>query len=89
MKKIMLTLCVLGLVVGTAMQCVGCAAPDASKSTLQKAGYTDIRIEGWAPLQCSDDDTYSTGFRAKNPRGDVVEGVVCCGAFSKACTIRF
>lgn len=42
----------------------------------------------WAPLSCSNSDTYSTGFAATNPAGQPVSGVVCCGVL-KSCTVRF
>ena len=68
---------------------VACTAPDSSRETLQKAGYENIEITGYAPLNCGEDDTFSTGFTATNPKGEVVEGVVCCGLITKKCTIRF
>lgn len=66
-----------------------CTNNSATISALSKAGYTDIETTGWSPFVCGDDDTYETGFRAKNPSGDVVEGTVCCGVIAKGCTIRF
>ena len=66
-----------------------CSTSDRSSETLKKAGYSDIETTGWAPLTCSNDDTYSTGFVATNPAGDKVDGVVCCGLLTKNCTIRF
>ena len=67
---------------------VACSAPDASTDALRAAGYTDIRMTGWAPLSCGGDDTYSTGFSARNPAGEMASGVVCCGMLFKGCTIR-
>ena len=67
---------------------LACSAPDASREALVKAGYTDIETGGWTPMACSDSDTFTTTFRAKNPAGGQVEGVVCCG-WMKRCTIRF
>ena len=68
---------------------MGCADDTSTTETLRKAGYTDISTTGWAPFTCAEEDTFSTGFIAKNPRGVQVEGVVCCGLVVKACTIRF
>jgi hypothetical protein len=67
------------------------ACTDSSGATraLKSQGFTDITITGWSPLSCGKDDTTSTGFRAKNARGDTVEGVVCCGLVFKNCTVRF
>jgi hypothetical protein len=67
----------------------GCTDEGSSRSALRKAGYTNIVITGWEPFTCGEDDTFSTGFRAKNPAGTVVSGTVCCGLIAKACTIRF
>lgn len=66
-----------------------CTDEDATKTALRKAGFTDVAVTGWKIFSCGEDDTYSTGFEAKNPNGDVVTGVVCCGLIVKACTIRF
>ena len=81
--KIKLLICLLTMFVPS------CSAPEESKETLEKAGFSDIEITGWIPLQCSKGDTFSTGFKATNPLGKRVEGVVCCGWPTKACTIRF
>ncbi len=67
---------------------VGCTAPTISHKTLDDAGYTDIHAGGWAWLECSGDDMFSTEFRARNVNGKQVDGVVCCGLFLKGCTIR-
>lgn len=61
----------------------------ATVSTLHKAGYSDIRTDGYAWLMCGDGDTYHTAFTAKNPAGETVSGAVCCGMWSKGCTIRY
>jgi hypothetical protein len=53
---------------------IGCTDEANTKRTLESAGYTDIE---------------TTGFRAKNTRGKVVTGTVCCGIWSKGCMIRY
>lgn len=53
-----------------------------------KQGFTDIEATGYEPFVCAEDDSFSEGFRAKNSRGQLVTGVVCCGLF-KRCTVRF
>lgn len=65
-----------------------CSDEDAARRTLLDAGYSDVRTTGWAMLGCGEDDSTSTGFVAKNPKGRRVEGVVCCGFWGKGCTIR-
>lgn len=67
---------------------VGCSAPDRSRQALEDEGYTDIEIHGWSPLTCGQDDKFSTAWTARNVRGRVVSGVVCCGLMAKRCTVR-
>lgn len=68
---------------------IGCTDETNTRRTLDSAGYTDIEVTGYEWLECGKDDTYHTGFRAKNPKGQVVTGTVCCGMWAKGCTIRF
>jgi hypothetical protein len=85
MKKLMtVILVVLGM-----MLLPACANESDSRDALQKAGFTQIEITGWEPFSCGKDDSWSTGFRATNPQGQKVDGVVCCGLVFKSCTIRF
>lgn len=67
---------------------VACEDPSAARITLEKSGYSEIQTTGYVWMACGDDDGTHTGFRAKNPAGNVVEGVVCCG-YGKGCTVRF
>ena len=66
-----------------------CSNSKDARHALESAGYTDIQTTGWSPFSCSEDDTFSTGFIAKNPAGKTVEGTVCSGLFIKGATIRF
>ena len=66
-----------------------CYAPNDSREALQKSGYRNIQIDGWAPFNCGDNDTFSTGFTATNSNGERVSGTVCCGLIFKGCTVRF
>lgn len=66
----------------------GCTDAPHSREVLRKQGFTDVEITGYVWMACSEDDTYHTGFRAKNPQGIEVEGVVCCGLV-KSCTVRW
>lgn len=65
-----------------------CTDDDNTARTLKASGFTDITVTGYEPFGCGQGDTFSTGFRAKNPKGDQVNGVVCCGLL-KGCTVRF
>lgn len=56
--------------------------------TLQAYGFTHIQTTGFEPYACSEDDTFQTGFTARNAQGRTVSGAVCCGMF-KNCTVRF
>lgn len=64
-----------------------CTAPDRSTSALLAAGYTNIEMTGYSFFACSDDDTFSTGFKARGPSGVKVSGTVCSGIL-KGATIR-
>ncbi|MFL5731072.1 MAG: hypothetical protein ACJ75J_16410 [Cytophagaceae bacterium] len=81
MKKIIFTLCLIGLL-------SSCADDKNARRILENNGYKDIRITGYKAYCCSDDDQYSTGFTATNQNGVTVSGCVCTG-FSKGGTIRF
>ena len=72
-----------------ALLLVGCTNESASSHALRSAGFTEYTFTGYEWFACSEDDTYHTGFRAKNPQGEEVTGVVCCGLMFKACTVRF
>lgn len=66
-----------------------CTAPEESRETLRKAGYTDVEIGEDRDLFVCESELAATHFKAKNPLGEVVEGTVCCGVLLKGCTIRF
>ena len=64
-----------------------CSDGPAATKALQGAGYTDIHTTGYAFFGCDEKDTFHTGFIAKGPTGQHVEGVVCSG-WLKGATIR-
>ncbi len=68
---------------------IACTDDDSTRKTLQMHGFTNVQTTGYSPFTCGDNDSFSTGFRATNPSGQVVEGTVCCGLFGKGCTVRF
>lgn len=74
--------------IGLAIALLGCTDPDRAKSVLSKSGYTEVVVTGYSPFSCGEDDSFSTGFRAKNPAGQIVEGTVCSGLIKDG-TIRF
>lgn len=77
-----------GLLVMCFVGFTGCTDDDASREALHKAGFTDVETTGYEVFACSEDDAFHTGFRAKNPQGQIVTGTVCCG-WMKSCTIRW
>ena len=65
-----------------------CSAGPDGEHALTSAGYTDVKLGGYAWFSCSDSDTFASTFTATNPAGAEVSGTVCCG-WMKACTVRF
>lgn len=63
--------------------------PEDARRALENQGFTDITTlgtDGWA---CGKGDAAGREFTARNPLGRMVSGVVCCGAGTKRCTIRW
>lgn len=75
----LLKLCIIAITL------LGCTDEPGARSLLQKSGYTDVTITGHAPFSCWEHETFATGFKAKNGRGETVTGTVCCGL---GCRIR-
>lgn len=82
-------LLVIGFFSCIAISAGGCEDKPKAATVLDNEGYTEVTFTGYKWGACADSDNYHTGFRAKNREGKVVEGVVCCGAFLKSCTIRY
>jgi len=76
------------LIIALAVIALACTDESNTRRTLHSAGFTRVETTGYTPFTCGEHDAFSTGFRATNPTGQVVEGTVCCGLL-KACTIRF
>lgn len=66
----------------------GCTDDVETRRALKAHGFTDVVTQGYAWTGCGEGDYFATQFRAKNPKGENVTGVVCCGAW-KRCTVRF
>ena len=64
-----------------------CTKSDETTRVLEQSGYKNVEITGWRPFSKSKDDTFSTGFRAISPSGQVVTGTVSSGIL-KGSTIR-
>lgn len=65
-----------------------CTRPEQAENVLAQSGYTEIEITGWRPFAAGEGDTFSTGFRAKAPNGQIVTGTVTSGIL-KGATVRF
>jgi hypothetical protein len=76
-------------IVFVAMLAPACTNEGGTTRTLHRHGFTDIQVGGYDPWSCGNDDTSSTSFVATNPAGIRVRGTVCCGLFTKSCTVRF
>jgi len=68
---------------------VSCTNSENVSKFLDNEGYTEIQMTGYNWLSCSKDDWYHTGFKARNIKGNLVEGTVCEGLLFKGKTIRF
>lgn len=65
-----------------------CSDADTARRAAESSGLTEVQTTGYRVFGCSDDDTFHTGFTAKNANGKHVSGVVCSGWF-KGATVRF
>lgn len=81
MKKLLLLLSMLVV--------SGCTSEADAFRALEAEGYKDIQITGYNFFACSKDDTFQTGFTAKNKDGRTVTGTVCSGLLFKGATIRY
>ena len=71
--------------------CTSCTSSDdfeKGKKQLEQQGYNKVENTGWAAFCCSDEDSFSTGFKAKDKQGRTVKGCFCGGVL-KGVTIRF
>lgn len=59
-----------------------------AKKQLEAQGYTEIVNTGIDVFCCGENDSFSTGFKAKDKLGNQVSGCVCSGLL-KGITIRF
>jgi len=57
----------------------GCTNSNKAQRVLEANGYTQIQYTGYRFFMKSDNETFSTGFRAKSPSGKIVTGAVTSG----------
>lgn len=72
-----------------ALSLTSCTDNANAERILKANGFTQIEMTGYSWIACSEDDTFSTGFKAVGPTGIKVEGAVCSGFLFKNSTIRF
>lgn len=84
MKRLLLIL----FVAATLGACTSSSDEENGIQQLKNMGYTDIKVTGYTMFCCSDEDTFKSGFTAKDKNGNKVEGCFCSGYF-KGVTIRF
>jgi len=65
----------------TVISCTSRNDFNEGKRQLEQMGYTDIENTGFSPLCKGDDDTFSTGFKAKDKNGTIVKGCFTSGIF--------
>ena len=68
---------------------VGCTSKEDANRALKSQGFTNIKVTGYNPLACSQDDFYHTSFTALNTKGEHISGTVCSGLIFKNATIRY
>lgn len=72
--------------------CMATDDKDAPLRALRNAGFRDAVVErsdfAWPLSGCGEDDAAAHTVSAVNPAGQRVQLLVCCGVWSKACTIR-
>lgn len=86
MKKILSSLTVV--VISSLCSCSSNNDFNKGKQQLKNQGYTNISNTGYSFFCCSEEDTFSTGFKATDKNGNKVTGCFCSGLL-KGITIRF
>lgn len=73
-----------------ALSAIACGEPsyEPQHRSLDALGFTNVHIEGISWYGCAKDEI-GYHFTATNAREKPVSGVVCCGFWVKACTVRF
>lgn len=77
------------LIIGFIVLLTSCTNEKHADEALNALGFTEIRYTGYDLFACGQDDFYSTGFVAKNIKGDIVSGTVCSAFIFKKSTVRF
>lgn len=81
-------LCIILLTTIVSVSCTSTSDFQKAKQKLEQQGYTEVEKTGYDWFCCGEDDSFSTGFKAKDIEGNVVTGCICSGVM-KGSTIRF
>lgn len=85
-KKMKIKIFILILLLISSCNCTN--EKDADRA-LKALGFTEVQVTGYNWFACSEDDWYHTGFKAINPKGELIYGTVCSGLLFKNSTVRF
>jgi hypothetical protein len=77
------------LILPIALLALNCTNKNGATDALLDAGYHPIKVGGYSFFGCSEEDFYSTRFKAYSSDSTrIVSGQVCEGLFFKGKTIR-
>lgn len=76
------------LIIAAALVLSACTDASTARRAVEAVGLTEVRTTGYRFWGCSQDETFRTGFEARNAQGRAVTGVVCSDWF-KGATVRF
>jgi hypothetical protein len=79
------------LVIAFSLLTLGCTSDsdfEKGKKILEDQGYTEVENTGHNYFCCDEKEAYSTGFRCKDKKGNIVEGCFC-SSLGKGVTIRY
>lgn len=95
--ELMVVMAIIGILLSIAIpyfregsfQNTGTTNPTAATTLLTDVyQFENIRIIGYNPSVCHENDIYATEFYAQTPKGKEVHGVVCQGTMGEQ-TVRF
>lgn len=76
------------IMIAAALALAACSDSRSATDAVDNMCFSDIETTGYRVFGCGDDYSFHTGFRAKNPKGKVVTGVVCSG-WLKGSSVKF
>ena len=87
-NQIVFTGTLFGMIASIAIALSGCEATDNhAVEILEKQGFTNVSLDGYPLVGCSEDDFYNRNFTATSINGQQSKGVICKGML-KGYTVR-